>query len=86
MTTARTVLQTNGLIVNARFKSEKPFMPYFDLTKLMTMKTNTFMFKKKKKKGHSTSLLLQRRKISINVRFIKNCSTTNRTVENFGTQ
>ena len=57
-------------------------MPYFDLRKLMTIKTNTFMFKK----DHSTSLVLQRRKISINVRFIKNFSTTNRTVEKFGTQ
>ena len=78
MTTARIVLQTNGLIVNATLKSEKTVMPYFDLRKLMAIKTNTFMFKE----DHSTSLLLQRRKISIS----KNFSTTNRTVENFGTQ
>ena len=46
MTTARTVLQTNGLIVNARLKSEKPVMPDLDLRELMTIKINTFTFKK----------------------------------------
>ena len=44
MTTARTVLRTNGLIVNARLKSEKPVKPYLDLRKLMTIKTSIFMF------------------------------------------
>ena len=82
MTTARTVLRTNDLIVNAKLKSEKPVKPYLDLRKLMTIKTSIFMFKK----DHSTNLPLQRRKINTNVRFIKNFSATNRTVENFGTQ
>ena len=46
LATARTVLQTIGLIVNARLKSEKPVMAYLDLRKLMTIKTSKFMFRR----------------------------------------
>ena len=62
---------------------KKPVMPYLiDLRQLMTIKANTFMFKK----DHSRNLLLQKRKININVRFIKKSSATNKIVENLGTQ
>ena len=79
MTATRTVLQTNGLVVNAWLESVKPVMPDLSLRKLMTKKTKTFMFNKR---SQYKSTITEKK--DMNVRFIENFSATNRTLENVG--